>query len=147
MVITGLVLISSPQAAHLKVMPVPFPVNGNGSAGRNLFGFAVIEQLGVAVVSFQLALDLLHFPVEGSNKVAICILGHGMALAGQGGNVVGTGGGFLVFLLNRALVSGHAGRSKRSCRQRRALPRWYPWLRCLLPSGRHRPFSQVYTAV
>ena len=87
-----------------------FPVNGNGSAGRNLFGFAVIEQLGVAVVSFQLALDLLHFPVEGSNKVAICILGHGMALAGQGGNVVGTGGGFLVFLLNRALVSGHAGR-------------------------------------
>ena len=87
-----------------------FPVNGNGSAGRNLFGFAVIEQLGVAVVSFQLALDLLHFPVEGSNKVAICILGHGMVLAGQGGNVVGAGGGFLVFLLNRALVSGHAGR-------------------------------------
>ena len=87
-----------------------FPVNGNGSAGRNFAGFAVIEQLGVAVVSFQLALDLLHFPVEGSNKVAICILGHGMALAGQGGNVVGAGGGFLVFLLNRALVSGHAGR-------------------------------------
>ena len=87
-----------------------FPVNGNGSAGRNFAGFAVIEQLGVAVVSFQLALDLLHFPVEGSNKVAICILGHDMALAGQGGNVVGAGGGFLVFLLNRALVSGHAGR-------------------------------------
>ena len=87
-----------------------FPVNGNGSAGRNFAGFAVIEQLGVAVVSFQLALDLLHFPVEGSNKVAICILGHGMVLAGQGGNVVGAGGGFLVFLLNRALVSGHAGR-------------------------------------
>ena len=87
-----------------------FPVNGNGSAGRNFAGFAVIEQLGVAVVSFQLALDLLHFPVEGSNKVAICILGHNMALAGQGGNVVGAGGGFLVFLLNRALVSGHAGR-------------------------------------
>ena len=87
-----------------------FPVNGNGSAGRNFAGFAVIEQLGVAVVSGQLALDLLHFPVEGSNKVAICILGHGMALAGQGGNVVGAGGGFLVFLLNRALVSGHAGR-------------------------------------
>ena len=87
-----------------------FPVNGNGSAGRNFAGFAVIEQLGVAVVSGQLALDLLHFPVEGSNKVAICILGHNMALAGQGGNVVGAGGGFLVFLLNRALVSGHAGR-------------------------------------
>ena len=87
-----------------------FPVNGNGSAGRNFAGFAVIEQLGVAVVSGQLALDLLHFPVEGSNKVAICILGHDMALAGQGGNVVGAGGGFLVFLLNRALVSGHAGR-------------------------------------
>ena len=87
-----------------------FPVNGNGSAGRNFAGFAVIEQLGVAVVSGQLALDLLHFPVEGSNKVAICILGHGMVLAGQGGNVVGAGGGFLVFLLNRALVSGHAGR-------------------------------------
>ena len=87
-----------------------FPVNGNGSAGRNFAGFAVIEQLGVAVVIGQLALDLLHFPVEGSNKVAICILGHGMALAGQGGNVVGAGGGFLVFLLNRALVSGHAGR-------------------------------------
>ena len=87
-----------------------FPVNGNGSAGRNFAGFAVIEQLGVAVVSFQLALDLLHFPVEGSNKVAICILGHNMALAGQGGNVVGAGGGFLVFLLNRALVSGHASR-------------------------------------
>ena len=87
-----------------------FPVNGNGSTGRNFAGFAVIEQLGVAVVSFQLALDLLHFPVEGSNKVAICILGHGMVLAGQGGNVVGAGGGFLVFLLNRALVSGHAGR-------------------------------------
>ena len=87
-----------------------FPVNGNGSAGRNFSGFAVIEQLGVAVVSFQLALDLLHFPVEGSNKLAICILGHDMALAGQGGNVVGAGGGFLVFLLNRALVSGHAGR-------------------------------------
>ena len=87
-----------------------FPVNGNGSAGRNLAGFAVIEQLGVAVVSGQLALDLLHFPVEGNNKLAICILGHGMALAGQGGNVVGAGGGFLVFLLNRALVSGHAGR-------------------------------------
>ena len=87
-----------------------FPVNGNGSASRNFAGFAVIEQLGVAVVSFQLALDLLHFPVEGSNKVAICILGHDMALAGQGGNVVGAGGGFLVFLLNRALVSGHAGR-------------------------------------
>ena len=33
-----------------------------------------------------------------------------MVLAGQGGNVVGAGGGFLVFLLNRALVSGHAGR-------------------------------------
>ena len=87
-----------------------FPVNGNGSAGRNFAGFAVIEQLGVAVVIGQLALDLLHFPVEGSNKVAICILGHGMVLAGQGGNVVGAGGGFLVFLLNRALVSGHAGR-------------------------------------
>ena len=87
-----------------------FPVNGNGSAGRNFAGFAVIEQLGVAVVIGQLALDLLHFPVEGSNKVAICILGHDMALAGQGGNVVGAGGGFLVFLLNRALVSGHAGR-------------------------------------
>ena len=87
-----------------------FPVNGNGSAGRNFAGFAVIEQLGVAVVIGQLALDLLHFPVEGSNKVAICILGHGMALAGQGGNVVGAGGGFLVFLLKRALVSGHAGR-------------------------------------
>ena len=87
-----------------------FPVNGNGSAGRNFAGFAVIEQLGVAVVIGQLALDLLHFPVEGSNKVAICILGHNMALAGQGGNVVGAGGGFLVFLLNRALVSGHAGR-------------------------------------
>ena len=87
-----------------------FPVNGNGSAGRNFAGFAVIEQLGVAVVSGQLALDLLHFPVEGSNKVTICILGHNMALAGQGGNVVGAGGGFLVFLLNRALVSGHAGR-------------------------------------
>ena len=87
-----------------------FPVNGNGSAGRNFASFAVIEQLGVAVVSGQLALDLLHFPVEGSNKVAICILGHDMALAGQGGNVVGAGGGFLVFLLNRALVSGHAGR-------------------------------------
>ena len=87
-----------------------FPVNGNGSAGRNFAGFAVIEQLGVAVVSGQLALDLLHFPVEGSSKVAICILGHDMALAGQGGNVVGAGGGFLVFLLNRALVSGHAGR-------------------------------------
>ena len=87
-----------------------FPVNGNGSAGRNFAGFAVIEQLGVAVVSGQLALDLLHFPVEGSNKVTICILGHDMALAGQGGNVVGAGGGFLVFLLNRALVSGHAGR-------------------------------------
>ena len=87
-----------------------FPVNGNGSAGRNFAGFAVIEQLGVAVVIGQLALDLLHFPVEGSNKVAICILGHGMALAGQGGNVVGAGGRFLVFLLNRALVSGHAGR-------------------------------------
>ena len=87
-----------------------FPVNGNGSAGRNFAGFAVIEQLGVAVVSGQLALDLLHFPVEGNNKLAICILGHGMALAGQGGNVVGAGGGFLVFLLNRALVSGHAGR-------------------------------------
>ena len=87
-----------------------FPVNGNGSAGRNFAGFAVIEQLGVAVVSGQLALDLLHFPVEGSNKVAICILGHGMVLAGQSGNVVGAGGGFLVFLLNRALVSGHAGR-------------------------------------
>ena len=87
-----------------------FPVNGNGSAGRNFAGFAVIEQLGVAVVSGQLALDLLHFPVEGSNKVAICILGHGMVLAGQGGNVVGAGGGILVFLLNRALVSGHAGR-------------------------------------
>ena len=87
-----------------------FPVNGNGSAGRNLFGFAVIEQLGVAVVSFQLALDLLHFPVEGSNKVAICILGHGMALAGQGGNVVGAGVGFFVLFANRALVSGHAGR-------------------------------------
>ena len=87
-----------------------FPVNGNGSASRNFAGFAVIEQLGVAAVSGQLALDLLHFPVEGSNKVAICILGHGMALAGQGGNVVGAGGGFLVFLLNRALVSGHAGR-------------------------------------
>ena len=87
-----------------------FPVNGNGSASRNFAGFAVIEQLGVAVVSGQLALDLLHFPVEGSNKVAICILGHGMALAGQGGNVVGAGGGFLVFLLKRALVSGHAGR-------------------------------------
>ena len=87
-----------------------FPVNGNGSVGRNFAGFAVIEQLGVAVVSGQLALDLLHFPVEGNNKLAICILGHGMALAGQGGNVVGAGGGFLVFLLNRALVSGHAGR-------------------------------------
>ena len=87
-----------------------FPVNGNGSAGRNFAGFAVIEQLGVAVVIGQLALDLLHFPVEGSNKVAICILGHDMALAGQGGNVVGAGGGFLVFLLKRALVSGHAGR-------------------------------------
>ena len=87
-----------------------FPVNGNGSAGRNFAGFAVIEQLGVAVVIGQLALDLLHFPVEGSNKLAICILGHGMALAGQGGNVVGAGGGFLVFLLKRALVSGHAGR-------------------------------------
>ena len=87
-----------------------FPVNGNGSTGRNFAGFAVIEQLGVAVVIGQLALDLLHFPVEGSNKVAICILGHGMVLAGQGGNVVGAGGGFLVFLLNRALVSGHAGR-------------------------------------
>ena len=87
-----------------------FPVNGNGSAGRNFAGFAVIEQLGVAVVSGQLALDLLHFPVEGSNKVAICILGHGMVLAGQGGNVIGAGGGFLVFLLKRALVSGHAGR-------------------------------------
>ena len=87
-----------------------FPVNGNGSAGRNFAGFAVIEQLGVAEVIGQLALDLLHFPVEGSNKVAICILRHGMALAGQGGNVVGAGGGFLVFLLNRALVSGHAGR-------------------------------------
>ena len=87
-----------------------FPVNGNGSAGRNFAGFAVIEQLGVAEVIGQLALDLLHFPVEGSNKVAICILGHDMALAGQGGNVVGAGGGFLVFLLNRALVSGHAGR-------------------------------------
>ena len=87
-----------------------FPVNGNGSAGRNFASFAVIEQLGVAVVIGQLALDLLHFPVEGSNKVAICILGHDMALAGQGGNVVGAGGGFLVFLLNRALVSGHAGR-------------------------------------
>ena len=33
-----------------------------------------------------------------------------MALAGQGGNIVGVGGAFLVFLLNRALVSGHAGR-------------------------------------
>ena len=87
-----------------------FPVNGNGSAGRNFAGFAVIEQLGVAAVIGQLAFDLLHFPVEGSNKVAICILGHNMALAGQGGNVVGAGGGFLVFLLNRALVSGHAGR-------------------------------------
>ena len=87
-----------------------FPVNGNGSAGRNFAGFAVIEQLGVAVVSFQLALDLLHFPVEGSNKVAICILGHGMALAGQGGNVVGAGVGFFVLFANRALVSGHAGR-------------------------------------
>ena len=87
-----------------------FPVNGNGSAGRNFAGFAVIEQLGVAVVSGQLALDLLHFPVEGSNKVAICILGHGMALAGQGGNVVGAGVGFFVLFANRALVSGHAGR-------------------------------------
>ena len=87
-----------------------FPVNGNRGTKGNIAGFAVIEQLGVAVVIGQLALDLLHFPVEGSNKLAICILGHGMALAGQGGNVVGAGGGFLVFLLNRALVSGHAGR-------------------------------------
>ena len=31
-----------------------FPVNGNGSAGRNFAGFAVIEQLGVAVVIGQL---------------------------------------------------------------------------------------------
>ena len=87
-----------------------FPVNGNGSAGRNLFGFAVIEQLGVAEVIGQLALDLLHFPVEGSSKVAICILGHGMALAGQGGNVVGAGVEFFVLFANRALVSGHTGR-------------------------------------
>ena len=86
-----------------------FPVNGNGSAGRNFAGFAVIEQLGIIFGKFAL-LRFFHFPVEGSNKVAICILGHDMALAGQGGNVVGAGGGFLVFLLNRALVSGHAGR-------------------------------------
>ena len=84
-----------------------FPVNGNGCAGRNFAGFAVIEQLRFGIFSL---LRFRHFPVEGSNKVAICILGHGMALAGQGGNVVGAGGGFLVFLLNRALVSGHAGR-------------------------------------
>ena len=86
-----------------------FPVNGNGSAGRNFAGFAVIEQLGIIFGKFAL-LRFFHFPVEGSSKVAICILGHGMVLAGQGGNVVGAGGGFLVFLLNRALVSGHAGR-------------------------------------
>ena len=86
-----------------------FPVNGNGCAGRNLAGFAVIEQLGIFLGKFTL-LCLRHLPVEGSNKLAICILGHGMALAGQGGNVVGAGGGFFVFLLNRALVSGHAGR-------------------------------------
>ena len=86
-----------------------FPVNGNGSAGRNLAGFAVIEQLGIFLGKFTLRC-LRHLPVEGNNKLAIFILGHGMALAGQGGNVVGAGGGFLVFLLNRALVSGHAGR-------------------------------------
>ena len=86
-----------------------FPVNGNGSAGRNFAGFAVIEQLGIIFGKFAL-LRFFHFPVEGNNKVAICILGHGMVLAGQGGNVVGAGGGFLVFLLKRALVSGHAGR-------------------------------------
>ena len=86
-----------------------FPINSDRCARSDIAGFAVIEQLGVIFGKFAL-LRFCHFPVEGSNKVAICILGHGMALAGQGGNVVGAGGGFLVFLLNRALVSGHAGR-------------------------------------
>ena len=87
-----------------------FPVNGNRGTKGNIAGFTVIEQLGVAVVSGQLALDLLHFPVEGSNKVAVRIHGHAMALAIQSGNIIGAGGGFFVLFTNRALVSGHAGR-------------------------------------
>ena len=87
-----------------------FPINSDRCARSDITGFAVIEQLGIAVISSQLALRLGHFPVEGSNKVAVRIHGHAMALAIQSGNIIGAGGGFFVLLANRALVSGHAGR-------------------------------------
>ena len=87
-----------------------FPVNSDRCTRSDITGFAVIEQLGIAVISSQLALRLGHFPVEGSNKVAVRIHGHAMALAIQSGNIIGAGVGFFVLLANRALVSGHAGR-------------------------------------
>ena len=87
-----------------------FPVNGDRCANGDIAVFAVIEQLGVTVVSSQLALGFGHFPVEGSNKVAVCIHGHAMALAVQSGNLIGAGGGLFVLFANRAFVSGNGGR-------------------------------------